>query len=553
MKLAPFILGVISAQGSGDYDTDYSPVVADTADEGDRHDGYYGGHQPGYGSHSHGYDNHHHHDSYGFNYGHGRATDLKATAVTCWESNNMGSHETHHQHMYDETDQYGWANTHHGHETSKGTVNVVHNLEFVSSNGINDHHSGLAFDHRLSGCIYEIAGWDYNANTYNRVHTMTYGDSNANNVGYDSTHSNIFPVWWHYFNAHVIAGGSTHQHKLVMANPTYEGLGYLNFIVTFLLGDGANGDSERDPQTNDHNLDDEYHTDLYSNGDSFVLSFNDDAGQCADYSNIGPGNGDTCFNSKYVQNDPAVASDDWTFIQFGISSFPHNDLGKDFRFNLRMLHHLGEGDSFEFYDSYYFYRVNTITITFPYTVSCPYEQQWDGSNGAAIIHKCMDSAGHNGHQMWHSTGHSPNVDTVSPMFVETLVDALTEIGKFTQICLDTPTLEYHKCGNVYTVNGLMNMYDEHAQQEYGTHQEIWFQFYYKYPHTINDSARDLGTMSEDITAIYNYPNKLFNAFEIETITASCDNTNVFTKNKCFGGANDGVSEEAWSNNVQNPN
>merc|ERR1739848_506488 len=112
------------------------------------------------------------------------------------------------------------------------------------------------------------------------------------------THSNIFPVWWHYFNAHVIAGGSTHQHKLVMANPTYEGLGYLNFIVTFLLGDGSNGDSERDPQTNDHNLDDEYHTDLYSNGDS-------------------------CFNSKYVQTVPHNASDNWTFIQFGISSFPH--------------------------------------------------------------------------------------------------------------------------------------------------------------------------------------------------------------------------------------
>ena len=58
---------------------------------------------------------------------------------------------------------------------------------------------------------------------------MQYG-AVFNGIGYDDPNGDIFPVWWHYFNAHVLPGGSTHAHDLVMANPTYEGLGYLNFI-----------------------------------------------------------------------------------------------------------------------------------------------------------------------------------------------------------------------------------------------------------------------------------------------------------------------------------
>jgi hypothetical protein len=508
MKLSPFVIGVISAQGSGDYD--YG------ADD-DRHTGYYGG-----GSSS----------SYGgssWNYGasSGRMA-THATAVTCWESNNMGSHATHHQHMYDQQDEYGWANTHFGHKTSVGTVNVVNNVEHISLGGAVDYHSALAFDHRLSGCIYEISGWDFTASTYNKKHGMTFGSTVAG-VGYDTSNGNIYPVWWHYFNAHVMPGGSTGAHDIVMANPTYEGLGYLNFIVTFLAGDGSSGTAERNPESNDNNLNDGSHTDLYANGDSFALTI-DSTTPCGTYSDIGSGT--RCYASKYVQNDGDT--DDWTFLQMSISSFPHNDLGKDFRFNLRMMHHLGEGDSHEFFDSYYFYRVNTITINFPTVVSCPYEV---GHDGGVVVHKCMDSAGHNGHR----TG-------LMATFMETMTDHGGQSGTdFPAACTGTPTVGMHSCGDEYSVMGLMNMYDEYAQQEYGTHQELWFQFHYKYVHQQNTVGGEVG---EDQTAVYNYPNKLFNAFEVVSVGGGCDITNLMNGNRCNGGAGDGVGEENWSENVQ---
>lgn len=522
MKLSPFVIGVISAQGSGDYDY---------GSDDDRHTGYYGGGSSGSSWSGMGSSN------WNYGTGAGRATE-HATAVTCWESNNMGSHNTHHNHFSDMNDLYGWDNVHQGHETSVGTFNGAFNTQ----GGEVDYHSALAFDHRLSGCIYEMTGWDFTAQTYNKVHLMTYGTL-FTAVGYDTNNGNIFPVWWHYFNAHVMAGGNTHQHGLVMANPTYEGLGYLNFIVTFLKGTQA-GTGERDPTLVDTNIDDNKHTDLYSNGDAFEL-VTDTATTC-DFASLGTA---ACFMSAYEVGD--TGSENWDNAKGGLklamSSFPHNDLGKDFRFNLRMMHHLGEGDSTEFFDSYYFYRVNTITIAFPHTVSCPYEQKWDAGAGTATMHKCMDSAGYNGHQMHNGANGTPQVNVA--MFTESLTDSTTQAPTdYPACCSAAPAIGKHSCGETYTVNGLMNMYDEYAQQEYGTHQELWFQFYYKYGHTGNSHVAD-----DSHTGIYNYPNKLFNSFEVLTITGSCSagsGNGVYNGNQCTGGANDNISEENWSENVQ---
>jgi hypothetical protein len=542
MKLSPFVIGVISAQGSGDYD--YG--AADTTAEDDRHSGYYGGSDNSWSGMG----------SSNWNYGGGRVQeDIQATAVTCWESNNMGSHGAHHQHMYDQADEYGWANTHHGHETSVGTINIVNNVAGTSVSQSGDYHSALAFDHRLSGCIYEVAGWDFNANTYNKIHYMTFGSTGGTPaVGYDTGNGNIFPVWWHYFNAHTMAGGSTFQHQLVMANPTYEGLGYLNFIVTFLKG--ATVDGERDPSTNDFNVDENAvpttHTDLYANGDQFTLSLVKDEKDCSSYAALTTdyASADSrCYSSQYAQ-DILGAELDWVTGGFrpSVSSFPHNDLGKDFRFNLRMMHHLGEGDSTEFFDSYYFYRVNTITIVFPSEVSCPYEIAHDAS--AQIVHKCMDSAGFNGHQ--ETEPFNPAATNV-PRFTEALTDTSTTTPtRFPALCSATGVVGKHSCGETYTVNGLMNMYDEYAQQEFGTHQELWFQFYYKYQWTSSVQGSTTEFHS-DSTDVYNYPNKLFNAFEIVSIAGSCDTTNLqaWNKNRCTGGdTTDSRVHETWSENVQ---
>jgi len=149
----------------------------------------------------------------------------------------------------------------------------------------------------------------------------------------------------------------------------------------------------------------------------------------------------------------------------------------------------------------------------------------------------------------------------------------------------------------------MNMYDEHAQLEYGTQQEIWFQFWYHYVITWDiDSKvgnsdvtaevpngrfwdkRNSNTARDDNVAnntshsdwpttgvttdsnvfhdgthdnvyftmsnyknsftqsssqqiyydhIHNYPNILFNAFELRGIRFYCDQINSYNSNTCF--------------------
>jgi hypothetical protein len=126
----------------------------------------------------------------------------------------------------------------------------------------------------------------------------------------------------------------------------------------------------------------------------------------------------------------------------------------------------------------------------------------------------------------------------------------------------------------------MNTYDEHAQLEYGTMQEIWFQFWYHYVinYDIQDAAtpanqtgnnrRNSNTARDDATGfphmagthgdvqfslsnyanqylgdasvtintydhLHNFPNILFNAFELRGIRFFCDDINSFNSNQCF--------------------
>ena len=61
----------------------------------------------------------------------------------------------------------------------------------------------------------------------------------------------------------------------------------------------------------------------------------------------------------------------------------------------------------------------------------------------------------------------------------------------------------------------MNTYDEYAQQEYGTHQEFWFQFNYYYLYTGNNVLENKCDNYEDFDC-YQAPNMLFNAFEVRS-------------------------------------
>merc|ERR1711990_102495 len=120
------------------------------------------------------------------------------------------------------------------------------------------------------------------------------------------------------------------------------------------------------------------------------------------------------------------------------------------------------------------------------------------------------------------------------------------------ICGGTPLAdgEWYKCGTHYTVKGLMNTYDEFAQQEFGTMQEFWFQFHYHFVFQYDagternaDHNRDgaVNGLDVDVTdstyangAVgydhrHNFPNILFNAFDVSAISMYCDDVSSETR------------------------
>jgi len=509
MKITPVLLGVVFAQESGDY-SDYEAPAAGGEDRWD----------------SWGSDNN-------FLMASGERTfgsTKTVQAVTCWESNNMGDL----RHYNTETDSFGWGNVHHGHDQAAdstlltnddsdfqvGTLYVDHGMGGTVVNQI-DLHSAEAFDNRYSGCIYEVPDWTYSSSTYNVKWEVHYGHDGTNpqENGIDSTVSGT-PIrinWWHYFNAHVFAGGSTKTHYITMANPQYEGLGYLNFIATFAKSSTGTWSSDafyNNRVTINHNVEDTV-TDLYSAGSAFKVEQGD--------------SNETWYSDFSGSN--------WTTSRAALSSFPHNDLGKDFRFNVRVLHHGGDGDpsNGSGKDSYYFYRINKIAINFPYIVRCPKENRNMAADGTSSeSYRCMDSANYNGHRGWYDNQHNNHDSTLKRenqhFYRETLGGTSASANFCTTARSDG---EWYQCGDAYHVDGLMNTYDEAAQKEFGTHQEFWFQFFYHFDLTSRGTKTN-PAISGSTTSFehYNYPNILFNAFEVSSVTLSCDTNNVFNGNTC---------------------
>ena len=879
MKLAPFLIGAISAQSGDDADrwdnTDFSLTDNIFTYAGPDKDERFDNREC--------------------------TTSLVIQAVTCWESNHMGNLD---HYVTTNDDGFGWKNIHHGHDqgghsgsTSTGygqgtqestkygkrvpstspSYQIGTYSRGMMTDGVNgainkiDYHSAMAFDNRYSGCIYEAAGWNYDATTYNAIWRMSYGydptrvltgatASMLNDAsGVDrSNNVPIRPNWWHYFNSHVLNVGqfdnqfdSYERHLLVMANPAYEGLGYLNWITTFakynnnsqattggtqvadrgawggtldlttensatgfvqsnIANAGTAADTAGTGTYNEIPATDEYDlgryrgmishnthdtvTDLFSGGYAFHLAtgcdrhvnaadLTMDAGytnnvgikanydhqmnpeinaptrteatmfalgddyykyykvnatsQARDSASSQPAAGSTQaeVNRWYsflinpgqgTMGDPSLGAitDGQTFYPWmsmaAVSSFPHNDLGQDFRFNIRILHHGGRGFPYYFtgnsgtqannvmvtdatpgeapvndgnvavgsnfsitnsqinylaQDSYYWYKVNTVMIKFPSYVRCPrfpknitLDANGAQTNAAAGTNtlaasflreeklgdtfRCMDSANFNGHRGWDSStpyGHTDNSDNDTysssafagwhatnnhrpdenhPLYIEQLTEndgsaykgilvdhdkdedasAATDATLDSEpgfICGDVPPFGsltatdykggWYKCGQKYTVHGLMNTYDEHAQLEYGTMQEIWFQFWYHYVITwdtdfsnakgtqpskfwdkrnsntnryaspsgatnptqnwpdsssstvFHDGAHDdiyfhMGNYKNGYAGssdtirydhVHNFPNILFNAFELRGIRFFCDDTNSFNSNTCF--------------------
>merc|ERR1712193_24665 len=328
---------------------------------------------------------------------------------------------------------------------------------------------------RHAGCLYEKSNWHYGHDTFDKVFLANYYqgyakfDNTVSKPAYvaSTDASEVQPIWWHFFNAHVLPnnadGGAQYPVSqtapndanyldplkqksipLVMANPAYEGLGYLNFVVEYkyldvgvgqdykeFIDSSAGGSatiaaayhlmetyrkindcSESDGQEcsgygNSNNswngVHGHYYYDLYMGSWSITGSTETTLGRSRTWATYPFKSDGKAVAGMFTETVHDFEMDlhgrdkdiDWAATSdLVVSSFPHNNLGKDFRFNLRVLMRthsdttvakkgadLGDStkNTSKFY-SYYFYKINDITIVFPFHVA--YALYHEGRNGS---------------------------------------------------------------------------------------------------------------------------------------------------------------------------
>lgn len=363
---------------------------------------------------------------------------------------------------------------------------------------------------RHAGCLYEKSDWVYGHDTFNKVFLASYyqgygsydrTSSPTYTNAFESTNNEgageVSPVWWHFFNAHILpnndsGGASTplndvlpsdanflkpevqNSIPLVMANPAYEGLGYLNFVVEYRNKDHAVGqdylefiDSSPGAFTNaatyqsadtyrlindcsDANAGQEcagwganlntwdgvhglYYYDLWM-GSWLIVSARDNTGAVDKEWTIFPMDGSGSIPADWGAADTKSVTS-WsmeTYVDGGtiawaanndlvVSSFPHNNLGKDFRFNLRLLMSIKttgalaadaaafRSDTDTKFFSYYFYKINKISIEFPFNVAYALYHENRG-NGQSATGDRIDDGIRTAGAWWNtlnqdSTGH----------------------------------------------------------------------------------------------------------------------------------------------------
>jgi len=354
------------------------------------------------------------------------------------------------------------------------------------------------FSLRMGGCLYEAQEWVYDGTSFSKTGRLTYtGDSDfktdifdQGQTLYPSSGSYFADVHWvHVFNAHIFphrptgyigsdatnlsasitsnyASGmpfnndNTNLHKterdiedfnVVIANPTYEGHGFLNFVATYhdhvdynlktgtaepyagyrflstISGYANVADQKakcnilrtaRNTATGvSRDADARCGSAIYENfGDWYfrpaqTYDYGTATGQNYwAYTHRFDFNFNTASHALWLAD--SVHNDDTAGHRgFSISSFPHNELGQDFRFNIRTLHNMGMGvsnmmqmqtnrangvlDLDQAVWSYYMYAVDTIKIAFPEYVArvnhCHFKQHKDHPN-------CQTAGDHDGWQ-----------------------------------------------------------------------------------------------------------------------------------------------------------
>ncbi len=387
---------------------------------------------------------------------------------------------------------------------------------------------------RHAGCLYELASFDYSATTYDHVYEARYYNGYFDDDFVDSTTAladgTVYvPNWVHFFNAHLLVGGTiskstvpaadgyatsaadTINANVVIANPQYEGLGFLNFIATYKVNGKATGEHYQEFIDMTKRTSDNLGTyDTYNAINTAASTQHTDGvgGEWFFDGWMGTWTftlASTEWHSTYVVG--TASSGTWT-ENFAISSFPHNELGKDFRFNLRIL--TAADTNLEIPESYYWYKVNTIEITFPHAVAYALHNDYKRLSSVTSTFTAdtgpitTNPANTNEYQMMNVVNAEERVNIIPPLDIGTWDDvsflraedwvreSKTNGIKYNRIngYLDTQVLgsvdavanwcnhatgdaaDEDFCATKFKIEGLMNTYDEHFAAQKGNIQVI---------------------------------------------------------------------------------
>lgn len=460
------------------------------------------------------------------------------------------------------------------------------------------------FSLRHAGCLYEAPDFFYGGTTFNKLRFLTYShiEHDFPSATVTGTAAGVTNVHWvHVFNAHLhietpgvycdatnpltitantcINGDNVHQFAVVMANPTYEGLGFINFVATY----HDNHNPTIDTEYAGHRFRSNYAASaMYDNSGFWHLA---DTGPLA-------GGDHWCFHCD--TND--CATNTWMqggrHLGLAISSFPHNELGKDFRFNIRTLHTMGDGayratlrasTSPNTAFSYFFYAISTITVGFPEYVGrvndCWRFRNSGGCTSDMVHQIIVDQSsvqatsaspqnvagdiGWGNHQMTATLTDSDgrcadNSNIMSGTYAtgNNCASWCSNSGQVVnghhsvtqQTITNHATNTNNMCGDTLTISGMLSTYDELHLRQYGTIQEIWVQLMYGFSHSTGYTSGAVNGGFESP-----FPNVFFSAPQVKGVMGSCSSAygkcDGYTRAENVPFAGTDVDGARWANDV----
>jgi hypothetical protein len=454
--------------------------------------------------------------------------------------------------------------------------------------------------------LYEVNDFTYNSGSWNRVFHMWYFngyydrtteanqvDANLDGVTYD-------PNWVHFFNAHVLPSGgkgmstnpdggvhsSSNSIKLVMANPQYEGLGWLNFVATYgkrghVVGDAFQEFADSTHVTTTGNVGFDTYAQINSSPhqqtEGTTGNYYYDAWMGTWEMNM-----DDAMTWETTYDESAGGA--FNGAGLSLSSFPHNEQGKDFRFNMRVL----LVDALDpTRKMYYFYKINTITVEFPSAVA--YSVVYDGRESNTASGATMDGgtngggANAQGDGLYNVDQNNIRDNIVPPLDLGSHHDhsfgahipsanehhrvtgyLSTEAGHVCAAgntnCADfcaepSPLCAINDlqctganleevCSTHFHITGLLNTYSERLGGQRGTYQEIWVQLQYAIGQdSVNAGNANVAGSPDIISSPFPYLH--FMAYEVAAISMVCDTTNVDNGNTCNAFAAYGTHDFGW--------